>query len=150
MQPHTRPATVIKPLAHGLHIWLDALVYFRVAADHEGQSATLGAWFRAGARHVQILDALFRQGNADLAALAGGDRACVRDHGPGLGAFYQAILAENDFFSHLRVADAQEDAVSRGAHLLGRLAEDSLFGFGQFLSFGVCIRPERYFMSGAK
>src|SRR5713101_166348 len=130
MQPHPGTATVVESPAHRLHIGLDPLKDFCVASDHERERAALGARFRARAGYVQVMDALLRQGRSDLPALTWGYRAGVGDHGSGLGAFHDAILAEDDLFGHLGVADAQEDAVGGGPHLPGSLAEETFFGFG--------------------
>src|SRR5437899_6495049 len=106
MQPHPRTATVVKSLAHRLHVRLDPLVDFGVASDHERKSAALGARFRAGAGYVEVMDALLRQGRSDLPALTWGYCAGVGDHGSGLGAFHDAHLPQDAHFGHLRVADA--------------------------------------------
>src|SRR5439155_9656431 len=121
-----------------------------VSSDHERESAALGARFRTGAGYVQVMDALLRQGRSDFTALTWGYSAGVGDHGSGLGAFHDAVLAEDDFFGHLGVADAQKDAVGCGANLLGSLAEVTFFGFGYFLRLVGGVRPERYLMRGAQ
>src|SRR5437016_521400 len=130
MQPHPRAATVVESFTHRLHIGLDLLIDFWVASDHERESAALGARFRTGAGYVQVMDALLRQGRSDLTALTWGYSAGVGDHSSGLCSFHDAVLAEDDFFGHLGVADAQKDAVGCGANLLGSLAEVTFFGFG--------------------
>ena len=69
---------------------------------------------------------------------------------PWLGAFDDAVRAEDDLLGHGGVADAEEDAVGVLRHLLGCSAEPALFGGGQFFGLGGGVRPERHLVSGAK
>src|SRR5262249_15135484 len=120
-----------------------------VAADHERQIPALSAWLRPGARRIQEMPALRRQGIAHLGAVAGRRRAGIDDHRVLLQTFEQAARSGDHLLGQGGIPDAEEDAVRMFRHLSWSIASDrALPAGGKFLRLSCTMRPERDFMTG--